>query len=127
LKTEEIVELREMDVRDLSLMGVDLGLFCFKESDMNFKSMCESYIEMSKGIHQISVRRKIWPPNISLLLGFMSNMPTGTPMMVVLMNEGGVNEQVKFGMNLFIDEEIAVLGWCPSVEDVMGQDWEFIE
>lgn len=93
---------------------------------MNFKSMCENYIEMSKGADQIRVRRKIWPPNVHLLLG----VTTGeSPMAVIMSDIGGTQkpEYLRFGMNLIMNGEIAVFGWCPSVEDVMGQDWVFIE
>lgn len=89
---------------------------------MNFKLMCESYVEMSKGINQIGVRRKIWPKNIHLLLGVITG---GSPMAVVMSDMGGT--QKRFGMNLIMNGETAVFGWCPSIEDVMGQDWMFIK
>jgi hypothetical protein len=93
---------------------------------MNFKSMCERYVEMSQGTNQIRVRRKIWPPNIHLLLGMST-----TPMAVVKIDEDGGMLQsptyMRFGMSLIMNGETAVFGWCPSIDDVMGQDWMFIE
>lgn len=93
---------------------------------MNFKSMCEGYIEMSGGYHRIKARRRIWPPNVHLLLGVMT---AGSPMAVVMSDMGGTQKQeyLRFGMNLVMNGETAVFGWCPSIEDVMGQDWEFIQ
>jgi hypothetical protein len=95
---------------------------------MNFKSMCESYIEMNESNDQAKVRRKIWPPNMHLLLGLGVDAG-GTPLAVVRSDAGGVRspELLTFGMSLFMNGEMVVFGWCPPIEDVMGQDWEFIK
>lgn len=92
---------------------------------MNFKTMCESYVEMSESGTQARVRRKIWPPNVHLLLGVMK---IGAPLATVLSDVGGTKTPHTrgFGMSLVMNGETAVFGWCPSIEDVMGQDWEFI-
>jgi hypothetical protein len=92
---------------------------------MKFKEMWGSYIEMSGSADLIRARRKIWPLNVNILLGIVTD---GSPAAVVRYDDGGVRspEYVKFGMSLFMNGEIAVFGWCPSIEDVMGQDWELI-
>jgi hypothetical protein len=105
----------------------DFDLFCFQEYAMNFKTMCENYIEMSREIETIPARRKIWPGNVHLLLGVVTN---GSPAAVVKSDYSGRLEipiYLRFGMNLIMDREMIVFGWCPSIDDVMGQDWEFIE
>jgi hypothetical protein len=75
---------------------------------------------------QIRVRRRIWSPNMHLLLGVDTG---GAPMAVVKYDDGGIKqpEFLTFGMSLIMNSETAIFGWCPSIEDVMGQDWEFIQ
>lgn len=95
---------------------------------MNYKSVCESCIEMlSNPTHRpVHVRRRIWPPNVYLLMG---GLPIESPVATVLSDVGGTEESRyrRFGMSLIMNRETAVFGWCPSIDDVMGQDWEFIQ
>jgi hypothetical protein len=88
--------------------------------------MCEGYIEVCRKVNQITTRRRIWPQGVHLLLGVMKE---GSPMAVVQYDYGGISkpEYVKFGMSLILNGEVVVFGWCPSIEDVMGQDWELTE
>jgi hypothetical protein len=88
--------------------------------------MCENYIEMSKGHELIEARRRIWPANVHLLLG-VSN--AGSPQAVVMADDDGSWRKpvyLRFGMNLILNRETVIFGWCPPIDDVMGQDWEFI-
>jgi len=94
---------------------------------MNFTAMCEHYIELSKGVHTVKARRRIWPPNIHVTLGTLTE---GSPMAVVKTEEiDGLGRPsfLRFGMNLVMHGEDVIFGWCPTIDDVMGQDWEFIQ
>jgi hypothetical protein len=97
---------------------------------MNFRDMCEGYIKMSESVRPVTARRRIWPPNVHLLLGVMT---PGSPVATVLTDVGltavsGTQQPryLSFGMSLIMNGETAVSGWCPSIDDVMGQDWELI-
>lgn len=99
---------------------------------MNFRDMCASFVEMSESTdfrahnYRVLVRRRIWPPNVHLLLGAENG---GSPVAVVMHDGLGTHESVlkTFGMSLVMNGETVVFGWCPSIEDVMGQDWELMK
>ena len=92
---------------------------------MNFKEMCERYVVMSKKVYQVRARRRIWPPSVSVLLVYNANV---FPMVSVRNNEDdGTVRFSQLGMNLEVKGESVILSWCPSIDDVLGQDWLFIE
>ena len=92
---------------------------------MNFKALCEGYVEMALSGSQVTARRRIWPPNVHLSLGINS---VGSPLATVRYDADGTGklDYEVFGMNLIMNGETVIFGWCPSIEDVMGQDWELI-
>jgi hypothetical protein len=92
---------------------------------MTFKQMCERYIELSSGINPVKARRRIWPSSVHVVLG---TMVEGAPLALVQWDDYGrqAPNYMKLGMILMMSGEAAVFGWCPSIDDVMGQDWMFI-
>ena len=92
---------------------------------MNFRFMCMGYAEMSQVFPQVTARRKIWPRSVHVLLG----ITTTGPMATVMSADDGTDRTptyTTFKMDLVLNGETMILGWCPPIEDVMGQDWEIM-
>ena len=91
---------------------------------MNFRAICRIYVEFSKNGDKIKVRRNIWPPSMHVIFGTVTLGST-----VAWREDYGTQESgyTKFGISLIMNGETVVFGWCPTIDDVMGQDWIFIE
>ena len=90
---------------------------------MNFRELCEGCEEISGNLTQTKrARRKIWTSNVNIQLGVVHR---GSPVAIAIRKDDRIH--LRIGMNLLVDGTMAIIGWCPPVEDVMGQDWMFIE
>jgi hypothetical protein len=88
---------------------------------MSFKSICETYIKAMDVIPTVRARRTNWPSNVHLLL---EEKTTDFPLAVVTLHARGA---MGVGMILVVNGETVIVGWCPSIEDVVAQDWEFVK
>jgi hypothetical protein len=91
---------------------------------MNWTSVCGRAVEEYPRDSQPIIRRRIWPAGAVVRVWIVEGRPctfvetdpygrwNGTP--------------ARIGFTLYIHGQLMVDGWSPSIEDAMGQDWEFV-